>query len=109
MSSTLPGIQGLLDKTLADLEVLLGVGGLTEISRGPLQHFSDSGLQSRMKNKTKQIFPFIILFSSSISLIWFKKKQTRKKEKSVCFSRRNIVESNQLINKGQSEVILVEN
>lgn len=37
------------------------------------------------------------------------RKQTRKKEKCECFSRRNICESNQWKNKGQSEVIVVEN
>lgn len=71
MSCTLLGMQDLLDKTLADLEAQLGVGGLIRDHQRPLTTTISLILGFKVEQNPKIYFPFIILFSYSISLVRF--------------------------------------
>lgn len=80
MSCTFPGIQDLLDKTLADLEVWSRRFDKRPPEAPCNQHFPDSELQSR--TKTQNIFSFhYSVFSFYFSIMVLKtNKQERKKK-----------------------------
>lgn len=81
MSSTLPGTQDLLDKTLAGLEALLGAGGLI---RDPYKHHcSDSGLQSRTKKQKLFSFHYSVFFFDFINMVFKINKQEGEKKANV--------------------------
>lgn len=81
MSSTLPGIQDLLDKTLADLEVLLGVGDLIRDLQRSLTATTSLILGFKVKQKTRKIFSlhYSVFLFYFINMFLKTNKQERKK------------------------------